>query len=853
MWPFSAFHEPNAPSSRAYSICLAMAFLFLTFAIGTIGYFYFTRQVAIDYRNVPVLAAVQDVPGTPWFLLAKVDQEEIYGPLRERALTTGAAVFVLILVAALGVYLLGRNRHSRWLRARLAVERENRLILDSTDEGVLGLDSQGRHVFVNRAASRMLGYEPDELLGKSSHAIWHYQKADGTTYPSDECPIYRSLRDGGVFHSDQEVFWNKGGRSFPVEYTSTPSLETGAAVAAVVTFRDITERKRAEAALRKSEERYRTLFQSSRDAVMTMAPPSWKFTCGNAATAAMFGAKNEAELVSLEPWELSPEVQPDGQLSVEKAKVIIETAMRERSQLFEWTHRRRGGEDFPAMVLLTRVDLDGEAFLQASVRDISAQKQAERRLREEKERLNKVIAAAQDAIIMLDPEGRISMWNETAVRIFGYSPEEALGQNLHELLAPSRFHEKHLEAFHEFRRSGTGNAVGRVLELAALRKDGEEFPAELSLSAVQLEGEWHAVGVLRDITDRKQLDLQQEQYAIALEGQKQAMEELYYAAEAATRAKSEFLANMSHEIRTPMTAILGFSDMLLEEPGIEKAPPRRIEAIHTIQRNGKYLLHLINNILDLSKIEARKLEVERIACSLVQLFADVISLMQIRADAKRLPLTMEFAGGIPESIQTDPLRLRQVLINLVGNAIKFTETGGVRIVARLVQPLGKPAMLQIDVVDTGIGLSQEQISKLFQPFSQADSSMTRKFGGTGLGLTISKRLAESLGGDIAITSSPGQGSTFSVTIDPGPLEGVRLLESPLELAVRTGPAPAEIAASAIRLDCRILLAEDGPDNQRLIVFLLERAAPGSPWPRMGRSPTTKRWLPAAAATRSASS
>ena len=174
----------------------------------------FHTSVAIDYRNVPVLAAVQDVPGTPWFLLAKVDQEEIYGPLRERALTTGAAVFVLILVAALGVYLLGRNRHSRWLRARLAVERENRLILDSTDEGVLGLDSQGRHVFVNRAASRMLGYEPDELLGKSSHAIWHYQKADGTTYPSDECPIYRSLRDGGVFHSDQEVFWNKRRKEF---------------------------------------------------------------------------------------------------------------------------------------------------------------------------------------------------------------------------------------------------------------------------------------------------------------------------------------------------------------------------------------------------------------------------------------------------------------------------------------------------------------------------------------------------------------------------------------------------------------------------------------------------------------
>jgi len=197
--------------------------------------------------------------------------------------------------------------------------------------------------------------------------------------------------------------------------------------------------------------------------------------------------------------------------------------------------------------------------------------------------------------------------------------------------------------------------------------------------------------------------------------------------------------------------------------------------------------------------------------------------MRVRAEAKGLPLEIEYVGGIPQTILCDPIRLRQILINLVGNAVKFTETGCVRLVTRLVQSAAKPPCLKFEVIDTGIGLSQEQASRLFQPFTQADTSTARKFGGTGLGLTISKRLAEMLGGDIAISSSRGKGSTFSVTIETGPLDNVSILEDVTEGVVNRKRKAKASAAPAVKLDCSILLAEDGPDNQRLIAFLLKKA------------------------------
>jgi signal transduction histidine kinase len=293
--------------------------------------------------------------------------------------------------------------------------------------------------------------------------------------------------------------------------------------------------------------------------------------------------------------------------------------------------------------------------------------------------------------------------------------------------------------------------------------------------------------------------------------------------EAATKAKSQFLASMSHEIRTPMTAILGFADLLYSEGNISKAPRHRIAAIQTIKRNGEYLLGLINDILDLSKVEADKLDVERIRCSPVQVVVDVISLMQAKANEKGLSLEVEYADLIPETIYTDPTRLRQILINLVSNAVKFTESGSIRVVVRLVREDHDEPALQVEITDTGIGMTEEQVGKLFRPFQQAETCTTRKHGGTGLGLAISKRLARLLGGTLLANSKPAKGSTFTVTIGTGSLKGVRLLHNLTEAALDAQRVDRESSLGRKRLNCRVLLAEDGLDNQRLISFVLEKA------------------------------
>ena len=313
-----------------------------------------------------------------------------------------------------------------------------------------------------------------------------------------------------------------------------------------------------------------------------------------------------------------------------------------------------------------------------------------------------------------------------------------------------------------------------------------------------------------------------EQKTLALRESEAQLRTTARAATAATRAKSEFLANMSHEIRTPMTAILGFADVLLECGDLENAPPERIEAARTIKRNGEYLIRIINDILDLSKVEAGKMVVERTTCRLCKLVADVASLVKVKADGKGLSFDVEYTGAVPETIQTDPTRLRQILINLIGNAIKFTEIGGVRLVTRFFGDQEQPA-IRFDVLDTGIGMTAEQTSKLFQPFTQADSSTTRQFGGTGLGLTISKRFAQLLGGDITVESKPGEGSVFRVTVATGPLDGVRMVHDPVTTIITQPHAEEEAKLEEKQLDCRVLLAEDGPDNQRLISFVLGKA------------------------------
>ncbi len=313
-------------------------------------------------------------------------------------------------------------------------------------------------------------------------------------------------------------------------------------------------------------------------------------------------------------------------------------------------------------------------------------------------------------------------------------------------------------------------------------------------------------GVMIDITDRKRNE------ALLIEAQARA--------EAASRTKSEFLANMSHEIRTPLTAVLGYADLLREDGDIETAPRRRLETIDTIKNAGHHLLTLINDILDLSKIEAERMTVEAVPTPIVTVLLEVESLLASRAAGKGIVLNTVLQTPVPQTVLGDPTRLRQILMNLAGNAIKFTERGTVTLAGRIVHE-HTAQRLQVDVTDTGAGMTPEQAGRLFAAFSQADATITRQHGGTGLGLTISRRLARLMGGDVLLARTDiGKGSCFRLDIPIVAVEGSPMVSS-IEDVRRA--IPGGEAAPLPDLHGRILLAEDGPDNQRLIAYHLHRA------------------------------
>ncbi|MBF0507003.1 MAG: response regulator [Nitrospirae bacterium] len=460
---------------------------------------------------------------------------------------------------------------------------------------------------------------------------------------------------------------------------------------------ELSDRIRAEDALRKSEEQYRMLFQANQDATMTLAPPTWQFTSGNPATLRLFKARTEQDFIKLGPWDVSPEYQPDGLPSSVKAQQAIARALEEGSSFFEWTHRTLDGREFPATVLLTRVELGNNVFLQATVRDITEQKEAEQ--------------------VILNSKQEIEQKNRELQR-----------------------------------------AVEMQRELAAK-------------------------------------------------------------AEAATQAKSEFLANMSHEIRTPMNAVIGFTSLALKTD----LTPKQRDYLRKINSASNTLLRTIDDILDFSKIEAGRLEIETTNFYLTDVMNNVSNILSDRSSEKGIELCISVGKQVPQELIGDPFRLEQVLINLTTNAIKFTEHGEIVVSASIAETTGAGRVkLRFSVRDTGIGITEEQKARLFNPFMQADGSTTRRFGGTGLGLAICRTLVTMMGGEISVESTPGRGSTFSFTCElglqdregrpalkyspPDNIKGLKVLVADDNLTART--ILQEMIES---LNFRVVTAESGLD------------------------------------------
>jgi PAS domain S-box-containing protein len=659
--------------------------------------------------------------------------------------------------------------------------------LSHMDLGLLTIGSDGHIGVSNARAAELLNLDPAFLAARPHYMdVRRRQIAQGDLTPAPEVQTWAA---SGELMPAKATYERQRPDGMVLEVKSLALPDGGV----VRTYNDITQRKLAEASIAESEARYRLLAENTGD-VIVLAPVEGRSRYVSGAIKNLLGYTPEEALASsldafTHPDDLALVHQAFRSVRVDGPLAAIEHRFRHKDSSEVWVEARLRAIQAPG----------DEVMVISSIRDITKRRRAEQRLQEQSARFDIVLDAMIQGLCLFDRNLRLVVCNRRYAEMFGL-PEH--------LTRPGTL----LKTILEYRVAMglyAGDPEAFIAERLRVARAGRQAQQDLQMVDGRMlalmhtplqEGGWLAT--YEDITERRE-------QADRLKAAQAEAEAARIAAEAASEAKSEFLASMSHEIRTPLNGILGYTDILLGDPALT---PDQGRGLQRIQSAGQALLTVVNDILDFSRIESGLIEIEQHPFSPGALLDNAVSIVRSISDGKGLFLTLVLDPRLPEVVVGDEDRLRQVLLNLLNNAVKFTPQGGVTLTAEVVGQGAGTCRLRLSVADTGIGIPPDRLDRLFQRFSQVDSSIRREFGGTGLGLAISKRLVELMGGTIGVESRPGQGSTFWLSLE------VRVVEERRRGDRRKGAAPRAVAAGA-----RLLLAEDNEINQEIARTVLEGA------------------------------
>ncbi len=624
----------------------------------------------------------------------------------------------------------------------------------------------------NRPFLKALGYVRDEVIGQP---LADFYTAQSRELLLDKGDYQRSL--AGSMQAEERHLVASDGRVIETLLRAVPQTNnSGKTIGTWAMYVDISDRKRLE----RAQERHLAILNATTDLVAMLDPQGYILHL-NQAGRGMLGIAARENLSSTQLADFHPP-----EIAQRMEEQVLPAAADDGTWSGDTEFVRRDGRGLPAsQVVLAHLTASGALdYFSTIVRDTTERRRTEKALRERQLDYRRVIDSAHDAIIIFEAESEIVLdVNLRTCTLFGFTREELVGQPL-----------GHISQQVEQGRLYDPNTLRRGehqrFETVQFLKDGSEVALEILATPIRYHGRDAVLSINRDISAERRA----REMHLAKE-----------AAEQANQAKSQFLANMSHEIRTPMAGIIGMAELLSKS----RLPPQDAEYIRVIRSSANGLLEVIDDILDFSKIEAGKLSLNIVPFRLSDLLSGISSLLAPRAEAKGVELRLEAASGIPTELEGDPARLRQVLINLVSNAVKFTRQGEVRVKISLQQDHPLQPLLRFTVSDTGIGIPPEAQEHLFAPFTQADSSTARRFGGTGLGLAISKRLVQLMGGDIELESTSGSGTTcwFDLYLRRASSSAAFARDS---TAANTALMPA---AEAQRARFLLLLAEDNPVNQ----------------------------------------